>query len=178
MRIKIVIALNFLLLLNACNESGLSSDAKKIYDNRQELMQRFSNVDVWRRGDSAFLLHIYNGEKANRYLFKGNNGLKLQRDTIQFRLSEIERFKNVDTINQNTGVRDLLIELLNSMDALNIREISNDRMRLGINPEFFLNKGGVVFFVRDLSLVTNPVWQNYIKESKVIGENWYYRSKK
>jgi hypothetical protein len=174
---KIVIALSFLLLLNACNESDFNSDVKKVYDSRQELIREFSNLDVWRRGDSTFLLHIYNGEKANRYLFKGNNGLKLQSDTVQFQLNEIERFKNVDTLNHNTGVRDLLLELLNKMDTLSIREISNNRQSVGINPEFFLNKGGVVFFVRDLSTVTNPVWTNYIKESKMIGENWYYNKK-
>jgi len=177
MRTKIIIGLSFLLPLIACNQPGLNRDAKKVYDNRVELIQEFNNITVWKRGDSAFLLQIYKEDSINSYLFRGDNGLKLQSNTIQFRLSEIERFKDVDTLNQNNKVRDLLIKLLNKMDTLSIREVSSDRLRLGINLELFLKKGGVVFFVRDLSAVTNPVWQSYIKESKVIDENWYYNEK-
>jgi hypothetical protein len=179
MSTKIIVGLSLLFLFIACNQSGLRRDAKKVYDNRDELIKEFNNIDVWRRGDSAFLLHIYNDGKANRYLFRGDNGLKLQSDTVQFPVNKIERFKNIstDTISQNTAVRNLLIELLDKMNALDIREVSSDRMSLGINSEFFLRKGGVVFFIRDFSSVTNPVWQNYIKESRMIGEGWYYNKK-
>jgi len=174
---KIIIGLSFLLSLIACNQSDISRDAKEVYDNRDELIREFNNITVWKRGDSAFLLQFYKEDSINSYLFRGDNGLKLQSNTIQFRLSEDERFKDVDTLNQNNKVRDLLTELLNKMDSLCIREVSSDRMRLGINLEFFLRKGGVVFFVRDLSAVTNPVWQSYIKESKMIDGNWYYNKK-
>lgn len=176
---KIIIALSCLLLLFACNQSELSSDAKKVYDNRAELIREFNSIDVWRRGDSAFFLHIYNDGKVNGYFFIDDNGLKLQSDTVQFQLSEIERFKNVntDTLSQNNDVRDLLIELLNKMDILNIRDVSSDFSHLGINLKIYLRKSGVVFFVKDLSAVTNPEWQKYIKESKMMDANWYYNEK-
>lgn len=171
---KIIIGFLFLLLLVACNQSGSNNDAKKICDTREELSRQFDNITIWSRGDSAFSLNIYNGKKANRYSFRSDNGLKLQSDTVQFQLREVERFKNIDTLNQNNAVKNLLSELLNKMATFKIREVSSDRMSLGISLEFFLRKGGTVFFVRDLSSVTNPIWQNYIKESKKIGEGWYY----
>src|SRR5687768_6020629 len=126
MVMKIIIGLTFLILLVACNESDLSSDAKKIYDNREELIREFNSVTIWRRGDSAFLLQIYNDKKTNGYLFRGNNGLRLQSDTTSFQLNEIERFKNIDTLNQVNAIRDLLATLLNKMNALKIREVSSD----------------------------------------------------
>lgn len=110
-------------------------------------------------------------------MFRGNNGLKLQSDTTEFQLKEIERFKNVDTLNQSNAAQNLLIGLLKRMDTLNIREVSSDLSHLGVNLKIHLKKGGVVFFVKDVSAVTNPVWQNYIKESKMIGESWYYNEK-
>lgn len=174
---KLVISSSLLLLLIACGQPDLSRDAKKVYDNRVALIREFNNIDVWRRGDSTFLLHIYNDGKTNRYLLRAENDLRLESDTVQFQLREIERFKNIDTLNQNKSVKDLLTELLTKMDALNIREVSSDRISLGINQEFLLREGGVVFFISNLSAVTNPEWQKYIKESKMIDENWYYNKK-
>lgn len=177
MTIKSIIASSLLLLLNACNQSGLSRDAKNVYDNKDEIIREFTNISVWRRGDSAFSLHIFNDGKVNRYSFRGDNGLKLQGDTVQFQLNKIERFKNVDTLGQKNVVRELLAELLNKMNSINVRDVNSDFMHAGINLKIYLWQGGAVFFVRDLSTVTNPQWKNYIKESKMIDENWYYNKK-
>jgi hypothetical protein len=177
MIVKLVISLSLLVLLIACGQSDHNRGAKRVYDNRDELIREFNNIDVWRRGDSAFLLHIYNYGKANRYLFRGDNGLKLQSDTTEFQLKEIERFMNVDTLNESNVAQRLLTGLLKKMDTLNIRDVSSDLSHLGINLKIHLKEDGVVFFVKDESAVTNPVWHNYIKESKMIGESWYYNEK-
>jgi hypothetical protein len=177
MLVNFLISSSLLVLLAACRQSELSVGAQRVYDNRDELIREFSDIDVWRRGDSAFLLHIYNDGKANRYLFRGDNGLKLQSDTTEFQLKEMERFKNIDTLTQSNVAQALLTGLLKKMDTLNIRDVSSDFSHLGINLQFRLKQAGVVFFVKDVALVTNPVWQSYIKESKTIGENWYYNEK-
>lgn len=172
---KIIIGFNVLLLLAACNQSGLSSDAKKIYENRNDLIQKFDGVSVFRRGDSTFSLFVYNDGKENRYLFRGNNGLHLDGDTIEFQLSE--RFKNIDTVNQSNGAKNLLEVLLKEMSSINANDVSSDFKHLGINLMIYICGGGVVFFVKDLSSVINVEWQKYIKGSKMIDEHWYYNEK-
>jgi len=178
MFMKIIIGLTFLIILGACNnQSDIISDAKKVYNSREELIREFNSITIWRRGDSAFLLQVYNDKKTNGYLFRGDNGLKLQSDTASFQLNEIERFKNIDTLDQVNAIGDLLTTLLNKMNALEIREVSSDDKALGIDLKFFLNSGGVVFYVKDLSSVINVEWKKYIKGSKMMDEHWYYNER-
>lgn len=174
MTVKLLLTFSIIFFVMACNQEDFGDDVKKVYDNRDELVSEFANTDILRRGDSAFLFHVYNAGKANRYLFKRNGGLKLQGDTIQFSLSDIEKFSSVDTLQQNKIIIGLFKGLLDKMNSLDIREVSSNRSSVGIDLQFFLKNGGVVFLVKDLSSVANPVWQTYINESKKINEHWYY----
>lgn len=167
----------FLIVLSCIGCNNDVKEMKQVYDDKQEILQLFRNVSVFRetRGNYMFLYTYKNG-KQNQYIFsKNQNEYSFERDNILFLPDEVI---SIPGEKNNSEYKKQLIEklkfYLSKMDSLNISDINSDFIPQGITLKFHMKSKAVLVYVDNPSSVTNPEWVNYLKSMKKFDDHWYY----
>jgi hypothetical protein len=127
------------------------------------------------RGGSVNL-QIYKGNLRNSYFFdKAADGFKLVSDSLQFPITDIERYIGIDLNHKSIYSRQLeeiANQLYSKMRQANVNSFSSEFHELGIDLLIYMPHKRLVY-IGDLSKINNPEWLKFIEQSRKIKEHWY-----
>lgn len=175
--------MKLLLLLAALSCIGCKSyvnEMKQVYDDRQRVIQMFSNVSVFRDQRTSYtFLYTYNNGKQNQYVFSHTqNGYSFLRDSTLFSPDKIlDIASEYDSSAYKRQLEDKIAFYLQKMDSLNISDVSSEFIPQGITLKIYMKSKAILIYVADPKIVNNPEWINYLKSMKKFDDHWYYAKK-
>lgn len=160
-----------LLLLSSC-----SSDIDKVYNNKEDIIQTFRDISIYRRGESISLT-FYKDSLSNSFSFEPTDKSDCEKGTYEL-ISDSIQFKFEDISEFPLGCGDDISECLkfykNKLDAYNILEVTSEFKKFGIDLKLYL-KDTEVIYVSNIESIKNSQWLNYIKSTSRIDDKWYWR---
>lgn len=165
-----------LIALAACG--GNRQAAKKLYEQREFLLQEFKDKSIIKRGDNFFQLSYHKGQAVNTFFFeKKGNELVLTNDTLQYPIHEIAAFTSLSDTSRTTygkAVSNELRRLLNETDRLEISNVSAEFAPVGVDMKIYFGDYKALLYVNDTANVKNERWKNYLSTGEKFDANWYY----
>lgn len=171
MRTLILIGL-FSLVFVCCRQN--TSSITKIYEDRDNLLQTFEDIEITERGDIIYLrIHSkYCDTLVNNYILtKNNDSFSFVSSKIEFELTEVSQFNS----SEKYSIQNYLSLCIKKMQDYNIKGVSFDSCHMGITTIFYLTDA-LIIYVRDKTKITNESWANCLKKSNKLDECWYWIS--
>ncbi|HET9056156.1 MAG TPA: hypothetical protein VFN30_04835 [Chitinophagaceae bacterium] len=166
----------FVIALSGLSCRSYINEMKQAYNKRQEILQVFKNVSVFRdQRNNYIFLHTYNNSKQNQYIFSANqNEYSFERDSILFSPDGILNIVSEGDPSYKKQLNERIKFYLKKMDSLNISDVSSDFISQGITLKIYMKSKAILLYVVDPKNVINQEWVNYLKSMKKFDDNWYY----
>lgn len=145
-------------------------NAKKIYQNRIEVLEVFENISISKR-NNFISLSLYNGNKVNDYLFEesGNKKeIKLVSANESYSLAELHK----TYLLKEEGLEEYLKFYLIKKDQYDIQNITKEFMDYGISLKLYL-KDVMIFYVPNKEFLKDN-WLKLINRSNKLDDYWYW----
>ncbi|QEC53033.1 hypothetical protein [Anseongella ginsenosidimutans] len=151
-----------------------------VYRQREELLDCFEGLSVFRRGE-IIQLNIYNSRLSNEYFFleEKNNGkrsIAFLRDSLQFDISTLRKFSGIskEYSDQEEFRTRILPHLLDKMQELNIVSFTSEFSSHGVTLKIYLQEYELLV-ISNINAIKNDQWRDYIQDSSQIDDHWFWR---
>jgi len=166
----------FIIVLSFLSCRSYVNEMKQVYNERQEILQVFKNVSVFREPRNSYVfLHTYNNNIQNQYIFsKNQNEYSFERDSILFSPDEVLNITSEHNPSYKQQLNERVKFYLKMMDSLNISDVSSDFTPQGITLKIYMKSKAILLYVADPKNVTNKEWVNYLTSMEKFDDHWYY----
>lgn len=169
-----------LIILSQCNNKKKTiNDINTIYNNKEIIIEEFSNTGLLRRSQLVIVQYCYN-DSINEFFFLydfDDSVYSYIRSEITFPIQKIKVLKDIDS-NDSTQIANTLIQdikrILHIFNIYGIQEINKRLVPLGINFSVILSNGRMLYIPntnREYVMKYIIDSESYIK----IDKNWYYQ---
>jgi len=172
--------LNAAILCSCSSENKIVDEINVIYHQREEILACFEGLSVFRRGD-IIQLNVYNSKLTNEYFFleeikNGKRSVTFLRDSLQFDISMLERFSDINNEypDQKEFKTRILLRLLDEMQELNIVSFTSEFSLHGVTLKIYLEEYEL-FVISNIQAIKNQQWRDYIQDSNQIDDHWFWR---
>lgn len=165
---KLILIYLFPLFLMCCRQNTFID---KIYENRDDLLQTFKDIEVTERGDIMYFM-IHSDTLVNNYILtNNNNSYSFVISKTEFELTDIYRFDS----SEKYSVQNYLSLCIKKMQDYNIKGVSSNFCHIGVTTVFYL-RDALVMYIPDKDTITNGSWINCLRRSNKLDECWYWIS--
>lgn len=166
-----------LILIKGCEMDMKSSEVKKIYDNKEYIINEFSNTSIIKsRGHNFVQLTYDHHDTINEYYFENiDDKYTLKNSRINFELNK-NRFFEESEINDSNDISFLLYKDLFAklaiIDSFQIIGITTKFKSMGVNIKIYLKDCSIIY-VKNPEKFERKVWIDNFKENNMLDNNWY-----
>ena len=175
-----VVALLNIVRAPVCGDNtGIALDISSA--DRSQILSLFRNHSVFRRGN-LIILYIHRDELKNAFYFEEKQmeahvTLEFLRDSLEYQVTL--NVEVVDTVTvREENKKDVMIayvsKLVSKMKSYQIRGVSAEFCRLGIDLEIYFQDWSRLIYVSNLAKIKNAQRMALLSNDKNIEDGWYY----